>query len=101
MNLRKAVGKNIVPALVITVAYEIAYPILRPLVVTAVRAARAEMTKITKASDRSLPMSERPAAVTKEPALPAPLAEEPAPQAPAATKPARKGSSTSATSTKQ
>jgi hypothetical protein len=93
MDLRKAVGKNFVPALVITVLSEIAYPLLRPVVVTAIRAARTEVTKITKASERSLPLSEKPAPAVEEPAAPAQTAPEGA-------KPARKVSRASATRTR-
>jgi hypothetical protein len=93
MGLRKAVGKNFVPALVITVLYEVAYPLLRPLAITAVRAARTKVTKITTASERSLPLSEKPAPAVEEAAPPAQSAPEDA-------KPVRKGSRASATRTK-
>ena len=38
MDLRKAVSRNLVPVLVITVAYEVGYPLLRQLAATAMAA---------------------------------------------------------------
>ncbi len=98
MNLRRAVGKNLVPVLLITVVYEIALPVLRPFVTIAIKTARAEVTKVTRASYRALPMSERPMPAVQESTPPAPAADKPAP---VAAKPARKGSTPSAISAKQ
>jgi len=44
MDLRKAVSRNLVPVLVITVAYEVGYPLLRQLAATAMAAAMKKMT---------------------------------------------------------
>ncbi len=96
MDLRKAVSRNLVPVLVITVAYEVGYPILRQLATTAIRVTQA---KITRASDRSLPMSEEPARVVEKLAPAGTVADEPAPAVdkPVATRPVRRRSSASST----